>query len=244
MYKKILLLIASIFVIASCQFTETMIMEEDGSGTMSIVMDMSEMMAFGGLGADTTEIKMDTIVYMKQFLEEKKDSIAQLSEAEQERLKRMENFNLRLFADSDTNEMLVNVFTNFSSIEEANDIINGLGETSNFVSGVGDVEVNKDESSSDVMGVTYSFANGTFIRDAFVKDTIRHQQQVDSIGSMEAFLSNMKYKLKYTFPKKIKNTSNENATFSLDGKTIEVEAAFIEYIKNPDLLDLNVELEN
>ena len=56
-------------------------------------------------------------------------------------------------------------------------------------------------------------------------------------------MSGMTYKLKYTFPRKIKKSSVEDATYSLDGKTIEMERSFIDYIKNPDIMDLEVELE-
>ena len=56
-------------------------------------------------------------------------------------------------------------------------------------------------------------------------------------------MSGISYKLKYTFPKKIKKTSAEDATFSLDGKTLELERGFVEYLKNPDVLDIEVELE-
>ncbi len=70
-----------------------------------------------------------------------------------------------------------------------------------------------------------------------------HQQQVDSLKQGEAFMGGSNYTLKYTFPKKIKKTSNSEATFSEDRKTVTVQKSFIEYFKNPDLLDLEVELE-
>ena len=35
----------------------------------------------------------------------------------------------------------------------------------------------------------------------------------------------------------------EDAMYSADGKTIEFERSFVEYIKNPDVLDLEVKLE-
>ena len=74
----------------SCQFTETMVINEDGSGRMSISMDLSEMMAFSGeMESDSTITKMDTIIPFKYILEDKKDSIAQLSTREQKKIKRV-----------------------------------------------------------------------------------------------------------------------------------------------------------
>ena len=37
--------------------------------------------------------------------------------------------------------------------------------------------------------------------------------------------------------------SAKDAKLSLDGKTIEIERSFLAYLKNPDILDLEVELE-
>ena len=56
-------------------------------------------------------------------------------------------------------------------------------------------------------------------------------------------MSGITYKVKYTFPRKIKSTSVEDATFSLDGKTLELQRNFIDYMKNPDVLDIEVVLE-
>jgi hypothetical protein len=56
MFKRVVYSVVLAFTIVSCQFTETLVLNEDGSGIMSIEMDMSEMMAFGAMGADTTVI--------------------------------------------------------------------------------------------------------------------------------------------------------------------------------------------
>ncbi len=46
MYKKLIAVTTIIFSLVSCQFTETMVLQEDGSGRMSIKMDLSEMIVF------------------------------------------------------------------------------------------------------------------------------------------------------------------------------------------------------
>lgn len=67
--------------------------------------------------------------------------------------------------------------------------------------------------------------------------------QVDSLKGSESWLKNMKYTLKYTFPKKIVKSSIDDATYSLDAKTIEVTRSFVAYVKDPNVLDLEIELE-
>jgi hypothetical protein len=129
-------------------------------------------------------------------------------------------------------------------VEEANDIMNGFSQTTGMMGNMGgDMSVNKDADSEEVMGVNYTYKKGVFKRDAYIKDREKHAQQIDSLESAQAFMESMKYKLKYTFPKRIVESSIEDARFSMDGKTIEVEASFIEYFKNPDVLDLEVKLE-
>lgn len=245
MMQKLLFIFVLAFTAISCQFTETMVMNEDGSGTMSVEVNLNEMMAFGGAAVtDSMKMKIDTIVYMKQFLEEKKDSISKLSASEQQKLKKLENFNIHMKMDSETSEMIYDISTQFKNVSEANDILSGLEQAGSLMPDQdANTEVKKEEDSPEVIGVNYSFKKDVFKRDAYIKDKIMHQQQVDSMQQAEAFMGGSNYKLNYTFPKKIKKTSNPDATFSEDKKTVTVQAPFIEYFKNPDVLDLEVELE-
>jgi hypothetical protein len=140
--------------------------------------------------------------------------------------------------------MIYDISTNFKNISEANDILNGLEQAGNLIPNPdANTEIKKEEDSPEIVGVNYSFEKGIFKRDAYIKDEKLHQQQVDSMKQAEAFMGSSNYVLKYTFPKKIKKTSNPDATFSEDKKTVSIQAPFLEYFKNPDLLDLEVELE-
>lgn len=246
MIQKLLFISAFAFTVISCQFTETMVMNDDGSGTMSVEVNLNEMMAFGGAAVtDSMTVKMDTIISMKQFMEEKKDSISQLSANEQQKLRKLENYNIHMKMNSETSEMVYDISTKFKDISEANDILNGLEQASNLMPNTdANTQETKKEDSPEIIGVNYSYKKGVFKRDAYIKDKVLHQQQVDSMQQAEAFMGGSNYKLNYTFPKKIKKASNPEATFSDDKKTVSLQTTFIAYFKNPDLLDLEVELEN
>ena len=245
MFQKVIFLLALIFTMVSCQFTETMVINEDGSGRMSISMDLSEMMAIGGeMAKDSTMVKSDTIVSFKDIFEEKKDSIAQLSPKEQKKLKALENYNIHMVTDPETNKMIVDIFIDFKNVSEANDLMKGFEETGNLMPGMNDTNNESEEDDDNNIGVKYSYKKGVFKRDAYIIDTEKYKTQVDSMASVESFMSGMTYKLKYTFPRKIKSASADDATYSLDGKTIELQRNFLEYIKNPDVFDLEVKLEN
>lgn len=248
MIKKVLFLVCFAFSLTSCQFTETMVLYEDGSGTIAVEVNMSEMMAFGDEALqDSSAVKMDTIINVKQFLEEKKDSIALLSKEKQMKLKKMERFNIRVIIDSETSEMKYSTLTSFKDVSEANDIANGLSEATDFIPDMNsdpDLEQSeKEEDSPEIIGVNYSFEKGIFKRDAYIKDVVLHQREVDSLQEAEAYLGSAKYTLKYTFPRPIKKASDPEATLSNDKKSLTLKKGFIEYYKNPDLLDLEVELE-
>jgi hypothetical protein len=246
MIKRFILLLTVIILFISCQFTESLELNENGTGRMTIEMDLGEMMAFTDeFEKDSVATKMDTIIHMKDFLEEKKDSISKLSDAKQMQLKKMKKYKLRMIVDSDNSEMKFNIFSDFKDISEVNDLFKGLEQTASLMPGLDeDGDENKqEEESKDIIGVSYSYKDGMFKRDAFIKDKMMHQQEVDSLKSVESFMGSMNYKLKYTFPRKIKYASVENASYSLDGKTIEIVAGFIDYFKDPNVLDLEIELE-
>lgn len=246
MKQRLLIILVLAFTAVGCQFTETMVMNEDGSGSMTLEVNLNEMMAFGGNSvADSTVSKMDTLIYMKQFLEEKKDSISKLSASDQQKLKNLENLTFHMKMDSETSELVYEVSTQFKNVSEANDLIKGLEQIGNLMPNPDEnTKITSNEEEPEVIAVAYSFKNGIFKRDAYILDEKLHQQQIDSMKNAEAFMAGSNYGLKYSFTKKIKRASNPDATFSQDKKTVTLKKPILEYYKNPDLLDLEIELEN
>ncbi len=246
MLRKIITLLVLSITFVSCQFTETMTLNEDGSGRMTISVDLSEMMGMmGEIGKDSTMVKTDTIISFKEMFEEKKDSISKLSAKEQQKLKALENYNIHMNMDPEANKMIVDIFSDFKDVSESNDLMSAFEEMDDVLPNMGTDDGKKDEDGDDNnVAVRYSFKKGVFKRDAYIVDVEKHKAQVDSLASVESFMSVMTYKIKYTFPRKIKSASVEDAMYSSDGKTIEFERSFVESIKNPDVLDLEVELEN
>ena len=245
MIRKIQLLVGllAIAFISSCNFTEEIDIQEDGSGKLSIKFDGSDMMEMGGEElAKTNEKAVDSIISFKEFLEEHKDSIAQLAPEEQAKLKRLEPFNLRMVMDPEKKEMLFDLFSDFKDISEVNNAFNTFQEASML-------GPNSQQSpapmpaSEQATEVYYSFAKNKFTRTAKIVNEALFQKQLDSMQGAEMFLSGSSYTLKYHFPKKVKSTTAEGATFSADGKTMIYQVDFLDLMKNPALLDLEVELE-
>ncbi|OIP51855.1 MAG: hypothetical protein AUK33_02900 [Flavobacteriaceae bacterium CG2_30_34_30] len=221
----------------SCSFTETLVLQEDGSGRMSILLDASETMSFGSDSIKEEDPQdLDTIISFKELFKEKRDSIALLPMKEQERLQKLENFNLRILMSSEKQQFLYDVFVDFKNISQANNLFQGLEQS-------GALSSSSSTQKEEIIKVSFSFENNVFKRDAYIAEPTLHLRKLDSLKEMEMMLGEMMYALHYTFPRPIKSCSQQAATFSFDRKSVHFETAFLDYIKNPDLLDLEVVLE-
>ncbi|MDC6365718.1 MULTISPECIES: hypothetical protein [Flavobacteriaceae] len=244
--RKIQILVAAfaIALTSSCNFTEEIFLEENGSGKLSINFDGSELMEMAGEEMMKTEEKaVDSLISFKDLLEEKKDSIAQLPPEEQAKLKRLEPFNMHMVMNPEEKVMKFDLFSDFKEITEVNDAFNAFQGASLLGPNTGQQQpsVGSGESTSEV---TYSFKKNTFTRTAKILDEEMFQQSLDSMQGAEMFLSGSTYTLKYHFPRKVKSANVEGATFSADGKTMFYEVGFLELMKDPSVLDLEVELED
>ncbi|MDH7448442.1 hypothetical protein [Aquimarina sp. 2201CG14-23] len=237
-------------LLVGCQFSEDLHLNEDGSGKISFNFDGSEIMQIGG--DKITEGKkevIDSLLVFKDFLEEKKDSIAQLPIEEQEKLKKLENFSMHMLMNSESKEMKFNLYSDFSSVDELDDLFNNFKTASAIGNNkTSDADTPGGDPLSAVEGeeptrVVYSYEKNKFKRVTEILDKDKLKMSMDSLEQMKMFLASSKYKINYHFPKKIKKISSEKAMFSQDGKSFTLEVDFLEYMENPKILDVEVELE-
>lgn len=258
--KKVSLLV-QVFLMAilfvGCQFSEDLHINEDGTGKIAFSFDGSELLKMAGdklgegLGEEQKEEKaIDTLMVFKDYLEEKKDSIAQLPKAEQERLKKLENFKMHMFMDPKTMEMNFDLYSDFKDVSDLGNIFNDFKTASSLggkkagssVGAPGDPLSNTE--GDDPTKVSYTFKGNKFKRVTEILDEKQLKQGLDSLEQMKMFLASSKYKIKYHFPRRIKKISSKEALFSQDGKSFTLEVGFIDYMENPKILDVEVELEN
>lgn len=146
--------IVGLFAFNSCAITETFEINEDGSGKFRYDIDMSKVMQMAGdLGAEesskSTKKKnkksknhevaskvMDTTFTFKSIFDEKKDSIAQLPIEEQQKLKRLEKFTVRLVMDEAASTMIYSMYSDFDSIDELMDMMSPM-QSMQSIGGVG-----------------------------------------------------------------------------------------------------------
>lgn len=58
------------------------------------------------------------------------------------------------------------------------------------------------------------------------------------------YFENAFYIVEYTFPKKIKSISVKHSQLSEDKRTVTYKFNWISFLRNPNLLDVNIEFEN
>lgn len=229
---------------ASCNFTEEIYLNADGSGRMSINFDGSEFMEMAGDGLlGTKEEDLDSIISFKHLLEERKDSIATLPLAEQEKLKQLEPFNLHMVVNAEQKAMRVSMYRDFGLIAEVNDAFNAF-QNVNALDPKGAAPSGFMGVDGESTEVDYTFTGNSFRRDTRITDPALHQSKVDSLKSSEMFLAGSTYTFKYHFPRRIKKVNVEGATFSMDGKTMIYEVNFLEMMRSPETMSIAVELEH
>ena len=259
--KQLLLAIASVFLLTSCNFTEEISFNPDGSGEFIMRYDMSEVMKtieeMGGEKKDDGEKKkkVDSTMYFKDMLVVKADSIATLPQDEQDRLKSLENIVIKMKMDEEAGVFDIGFGATFTSLQELPEALLKIDEAkklnseSNSQFGkMGESAVAK--ASEDVFEyVDFTFDGKTFsrsIKEGFeqsAEDMETLDAEISEMGDSKAMFEAMSYTLVYNFPKNVKSVTNKNAVISDDKKTVTLKMNFIEMIKYPEQMAIDVELE-
>lgn len=228
--------------------TEKMTIDENGQGKISFQVDGSSMIQMmSDLNKDKkSERRVDTIIRFKDILEEKRDSIEKLPEDKKVALKKLENFKMRTLVDPEKMEMKFEMFTDFKSVDDLDNLLNSFQDGYKLSSKrSGKLPNNKALSNKQepVTKVNYYYKKNKFKRTTEILDEKKLKQQTDSLGNAKIMFASSKYKLEYTFSKPVKSVSVEGVYFSDDRKTITIEKGLIDYLINPKILDFTLELE-
>jgi len=243
-FKTLLFLIGLLTSLTSCMFTEELTVNNDGSGTYAFKMDMSEMLESVKDMSNKDSLKepevLDTIVFFKDILEEKKDSISKLTEEEQILLKSLEYLKLHMQVDEENGKMLMDFVMDFKNISELKDMQNKITKAQALSDGK-----NQDNSLKSKADVEYSFDGKTFRRSVIMKDLSEEKlQEVErSIQQSSSFLEGAMYKVIYHFESEIHSVSFKGAVISNDQKTLKIEVSLDSVMKNPKWLDFEVKLK-
>ncbi len=238
---RFLLVAAVAILFTSCQVTENIYVNDDGTGKLSFDIDASGVMSMAGdkLG---NEKDIDSTFTFKQVFAGKKDSIAKLPAEEQARIKKLGNISVNMKMKAAEKQFMVSMFTDFKNANEMVDMMQALNsmkprQTQTAGSALASV------GSADVTDLKFSYDGKSFKRTVIIKDKAALARIKDTTGMSQMMFAGSNYTLKYHFPRKVKSVSNPDAMFSDDRKTVTVQYPFADYFENPDKLNLEVVLD-
>ncbi|MGH1383534.1 hypothetical protein [Kordia sp.] len=247
--KKIYLglLVAIITFCTSCEFSETIYINEDGSGKMSLYFDGSEIMQMAGSQiTGGREESIDSMISFKELFSKQKLDMSKLSKEEKKQLESLNRLNMHMVMDTKKSKMNLDVFMDFDNInnlQETYDGLNKLAEMSKQYGGMGNSNPLAGINPEEITSMKYSYKNNVFKRAFSVLDKKMIDSLKGNLGQAEMILASSSYKLDYHFPRKIKSVSLKDAVIGKDGKSFTVEINFMEFLDNPEVLNVEVELE-
>ena len=238
--KKIIYLplIACLLSLTSCiDIVEELFLKKDGTGTYSITMDMSGIMADGGIrslmqmaGEDAASednpfsgddpVEMDTIMYMKDA----PDSV-RLAFGNDALLNKI-SIHQQI---SESKELMKTVFSiKFDKLSEVEEFLNNMDKLQGA-----------DNPMAGAGGGLLPSGNGKLKLFSLAKRSLTRFPAVQSdqsalgeeeMGMMKMMMADASYKTIYHLPGKVKAATMKNAV--VDGKTVTVEYSMTEAIEN------------
>lgn len=258
MRKLILFSLAGLFF-CSCQFNEKLVLNENGSGNYTYSFDIDAGSMLKGLDtskAEKTESieKGKAISYTgktyQTYVDENfaKSVVKSNKELFEKYEKLIENYTVKVSEEGDDKSS-----TSFSiDFKQPSEIVDGnkiffyhmmLEDAKKGKSTFKD-KVGKRDNVVNYFNSKFDYKNNVFSRNIEFKAEEKDKKQSEKDKElMESMSSMLKYKTTYVFPKRIKKVNNEKATFSLDGKTMNIEYGFFDIIANPEILKCVVEFE-
>ncbi len=243
-FKHVIFLFLTVLLV-SCVFTEELHLKKNGSGSYAFKMDMSKMMlAMNEMASENDSLqkapeKLDSIMYFKDILEEKKDSVAQLPEEEQELLKSLEDLKIHIKMDEEKSQMNMDFLFDFNNVNE----LKNMNDRVQKAQAMSDKKQQNNSFGSNT-DVTYAFEGNTFKRIVTAKELTPEEQQAfdQNVKQASSMFEETMYRLVYHFDTKIKSVSIEGAKLSDDKKTLTIEMPMDSIMKNPFLLNFEVKL--
>lgn len=247
--KKIYLglLVALITFCTSCEFSETIYINEDGTGKMSLYFDGSELMQMAGSQmTGGREEAIDSMISVKELLSKQKIDMSKFSKEEKKQFENLGKLNMHMVMDTKKSKLNLDIFTDFDNINDLQNMyrdMNKLAELSKKSNAFGGSNPLGDINPEELTSMKYSYKNNVFKRAFKVLDKKMIDSLKGNLGQAQMILASSTYKLDYHFPRKIKSVSLKNAVIGKDGKSFTVKINFMEFMDNPEILNLEVELE-
>lgn len=247
MMKKLLLLFVAAILLVSCQITERFYLQESGMVKYETEIDFSEMMAFMYDEATKDSLRqlgqfpIDTIMNFADLEDFDQISPDSISDAQLAFMRSMDKTKVQMKMNDTEGKMIIRIEE--KNINSLNDYLKEMNTALSKLEKEDPAAAAEMGQSGLMKSLELKFDGKNFQRIAMNQNQFLNELD-DSIAEATRQMMNMfEYKMEYHFPKRVKNSSLENATFSIDGKTMTVDVPMSELWDNPEKYNFTVELE-
>lgn len=234
--KAFLLLI----LVTSCQITETIKLNPDGSGSIEVfqLRDENSYLQLGRPLSDSEKFT-DTLFVFQDYITKYATTFVKFSKADQALFQEHANVKMHVKLDPVQMENFNVVSCDFKKIEEVPNVYESLSLANSLKE---NYPVLKESFK-----IKYTFDGATFKRNLVIVDQKKFEEDKKMLEERKKRYGKYKlvqsYALKYHFPGKIQSVSNEKAILSPDKKSLTLEFQLLDCLQNPEITNLEVVLE-
>ena len=226
-----------------CHVTETIYLNDDGTGTIGMIQlrDEQSYVQLAGENYSKEEKFMDTTYVFKDFISKYSETFSKLTPAEKAVFQKFEAVNVHSKQSSYDKEFRTVISQNFQKASEIADLYKAEDYADN-------IKNNYALSAEEhYYKVRYDYDGHHFSRIVKITDSTHFKNQVDKIDQYKTYYKGYKlvqnFQLKYYFPRKIQSVSNPLATISADRKSLSLQLLLTDCLQNPEITNLEVVLE-
>ena len=240
--KKVFLFLLP-FLTISCQVTETLHLNADGSGNIEVInlRDENSYMQIARENYSKEDIFKDTTYVFGDYIKKHQETFSRTPIADQRVFLRYAEVKIHKKASSYDKEFRTTYTQNF---QKATDIVD-FSKTEHYLN---DIKNNYALAAEEhYYNVCYDYNGNRFHRTVTITDTLMQKKEFDKIEEIKEKYKGYKlvqnYFLNYHFPRKIQSVSNSLAKISNDRKALSLQFLLSDCLQNPLITNLEVILE-
>jgi hypothetical protein len=241
--KNFFYLLSLTLLVTSCQISENITINDDGSGTIEMTENRHEpsYMRLVGEQYGKEDFYKDSTYVFSDYIKKYNYNFIKFTPIEQTLFSRYKDVVVHIKKSSFDKEYKTTFTHVFSKVE----IIPDLYKTEDYAD---DLENNYAlTAEKHYYTISYSYDNSVFKRIVTRTNPDEQNIQKKEMEAAKAKYGNLgyvqEYQLHYNFPRKIKSVSNAAAKISEDKKALSITFPLSDCIANPEITQLEVVLE-
>ena len=233
-----------IIIATSCQVTETLYLNKDGSGSLEVVAlrDEHSYMQLVKEEYSKEDVYKDTTFYFKDYYTKYAETFNRTGKEDQEVYYKYADVKVHIKKSSYEKEFKTTISQNFKKVSDLVD----LYKAENYAD---DIKFNYSLAAEEhYYKVSYDFKGDCFNRTVKITDSTHFKKASDDVEGLKNYYKGhnitQSFVLDYHFPRKIKSVSNPSAKISADKKSLKLNFLLSDCLQNPEITSLEVILES